>query len=148
MTKSIPVYKHGQVIARTVVDADDYETLASHRWHLNRGYVIRWESDRGKTVNIMMHREILSCPSGSQVDHLNHDRLDNRRSNLRIVNNAQNHQNRRHSPLRGVARDGRRWVAQCKVNGVRHIAGRFDTPEQAAAAAAALRQELMPYATN
>jgi len=148
MSKRIPLHKFGQICGYTTVDDSDYEALSRHIWRENRGYVVRWESDKGKTVSIFMHREIMSCPKGLQVDHINHDRLDNRRENLRIVTNAQNHQNRKYSPFRGTTRDGNGWVGQCKVNGKYYRAGWFKTREEAAAAAAALRAELMPYATN
>jgi len=153
MTKTIPVYKHGRIVANTLVDEADYASLSRYRWHLNRGYVTRWESiatetGRSRTVNVIMHREVMSCPDGMQVDHLNHDRLDNRRQNLRIVTNAQNHQNRRANPYRGAMRQKNRWVAVCKVNGIRHRGGTFETREEAARAAADLRAKLMPYATS
>jgi len=148
MGKTIPIYKHGQVIAHTQVDDEDYPALSRYRWHSNRGYVTRWISRQGKTISVIMHRQIMSCPDGLQVDHINHDRLDNRKANLRIVTNAENHQNRQRSAYRGTVKDGNQWVAQCKLNGKHYRAGRFATREEAAIAAAALRAELMPYATD
>ena len=153
MTKTIDIYHRGEIVAATLVDDADYERLSGYRWYLNRGYVVRWESERRddgsyKTINVLMHRDLTGCPDGMQVDHINHDRLDNRRSNLRIVTNAQNHQNRRRNPSRGAVHDKGKWAAVCKINGVRHRAGRYETREEAAAAAAVLRSQLMPFATD
>lgn len=49
------------------------------------------------------HRLVLGAPPGFEIDHINGDRLDNRRSNLRVVTRSQNHQNRR-GPRRGSSR--------------------------------------------
>lgn len=81
-------------------------------------------------------------PNG-QMDHINHDRKDNRITNLRIVDNAENHRNR---PLQASNKTGFHGVSFCKqtgryrakinVDGKQIHLGRFDTIEQAAAARA------------
>ena len=47
----------------------------------------------GKRRLVQMHRFILDAPTGMQVDHINHNRLDNRRENLRICTGSQNKMN-------------------------------------------------------
>jgi len=64
---------------------------------------------------IQMHREILGLTDPKQkVDHINGNRLDNRRENLRVVTDSQNHMNRVKGPgtskYKGVSRCGKnRW---------------------------------------
>lgn len=101
----------------------------------------------GKKVYV--HRVILGAMAGEEVDHINGDKRDNRRSNLRIVTHAQNHQNRDRHPDRGVCYDKARgrWKARVTVNGREHMT-RHATKEEAIAAAVARRALLMPFAQN
>lgn len=86
-----------------------------------------------------MHRIIAGAPVGLQVDHINRNRLDNRRCNLRLtdqVGNARNcGPNRRSAqPYKGIRRVGRRWGATLKCEGVPCCISPFDTAEEAAVA--------------
>jgi hypothetical protein len=74
----------------TLVDDADYEWLSMWRWEYQSGYAVRKEDGR----TIRMHREITDCPPGFDVDHINRNRLDNRRSNLRVVTRWGNNLNR------------------------------------------------------
>lgn len=72
-----------------------------------------------------------------QTDHINHDRADNRISNLRSVTNQENQMNRRFtgnsSGFRGVYWDKPRekWASKIKVNQKMINIGRFDSIEEA-----------------
>src|ERR1700729_2243465 len=87
-----------------------------------------------------MHRQIrgLRKGDGIKVDHRSHDTLDNRRSNLRVSSNVQNHHNMRPKrgkavPFKGVylfKRTGK-FHAQIKTDKVRHL-GSFKKARQAA----------------
>jgi len=77
----------------TIVDDCDYEELAKHKWYNCVGYASRRQGTRKAHTDYFMHREIMNPPIGMIVDHINGDRLDNRRENLRVCTHQQNHQN-------------------------------------------------------
>ena len=155
MSKSIPIRRRdGSVRAVARVDDGDYERLSFLRWHLHsQGYA----ASGGGNTKRFMHRMILDLPtvndgSGSgarrlMVDHINGDKLDNRRVNLRTVTMQQNQQNAQRrwgvSQYRGVFLDRKsgRWYAQvAKQHG-----GIFETEIEAAVAAYEMRRRMYPY---
>lgn len=86
--KEIILYR-GEV---ALVDDEDYEYLSKMKWHSSKGYAISTQRDMtsGKQIKIKMHRLIMNPSKGLLVDHINGNRLDNRRENLRIVTSHQN----------------------------------------------------------
>ena len=120
------------------VDQADYEMLRHWSWHFNTGYAIAGCGSRkwyGK-----MHRLIMLPNPGQDVDHINGDKLDNRRRNLRYCTRAQNVQNQpaRRSNTSGLVgvdwhAASRKWRARCGASGIVHV-GYFDSPEEAARA--------------
>jgi hypothetical protein len=85
-----------------------------------------------------MHRLILDTPKGFDTDHLNGDKLDNRRSNLRVATRQQNQANQKAhggaSIFKGVDFRHGLWQAQIGVNYNRRFLGFFDTQRAAAQA--------------
>lgn len=83
---------------KTKVDDDDFEWLSLYKWcaqERKRGaYALRSvRISRKKVHHYYMAREIMKCPEGLEVDHINHDTLDNRKENLRICTVAENQHN-------------------------------------------------------
>lgn len=125
-----------------LVDESDHARLASANWHLSRsGYAQRWRAFRddagvARRIEVWMHREVVGdVPVGYVVDHINGDRLDNRRGNLRIVRSAANASNAaRRGFFVGVRRTRTPWEAVVIVDGHERVIGRFATPEEAARA--------------
>lgn len=123
-----------------IIDNDDYETLALLNWNKHKlGYAYRLIWKNGKCVGSMyMHRIILHEPVGI-IDHINRNRLDNRKCNLRITNKSMNAlnappQNNNTSGHRGIDCNKRgKWIARIKVNKKQHYLGCFATKEQAIA---------------
>ena len=108
LARTIPLTREKMAL----VDADDYEMLATHRWHCSKfGYAIRFAKKGERGVNekrvIWMHRVIAKPPTDMYVDHVNGNRLDNRKSNLRICTHAENCRN--HS-AKSKTPSGRRGV--------------------------------------
>jgi hypothetical protein len=131
-----------------LLDTEDIQALGRRKLSIgSHGYAQMWEQ---KTV-IVVHRWVLGLCKGDRRigDHINGNRLDNRRSNLRIVDasgSSQNVSGRGRSGFRGVypTRQGR-WQAKVKFKGKYYCLGSFDTEEEAAAVADAKRRELMPF---
>lgn len=95
---------------QTIVEQRDYKRVAKERWfQSSNGYAIRQGWEGGKHWQIFLHRVINKTPPGKFTDHINGNKLDNRRSNLRTVNKAQNSTNRPKIDRR---------VLTCKFKGV------------------------------
>lgn len=111
-----------------IVDANDYDWLMKYNWAVNNnGYAYRPSliADNKKGAAILMHRQIMNTPQGMDTDHINGNKLDNRRANLRICTNAQNMRNaKKHygdkatSKYKGVSWKKRqqRWQAAIAVD--------------------------------
>ena len=69
-----------------IVDIDDLPYLNQWKWGFDGKYARRRENGK----KIYMHRLINNTPLGLQTDHINRDKLDNRRSNLRTVSSKEN----------------------------------------------------------
>lgn len=148
----------GEVVAHALVDNADEVAITRHRWHLGHGYAKRSVYRADGTIGTQsMHRAVLGLGvgDGGEVDHINGDRLDNRRANLRITDRAGNQANRhgadqtvgRTSSYRGVCRVNGRWLAQAQVGGRHYNLGSFDDELEAARVASAFRREHMPTST-
>jgi hypothetical protein len=145
---SIPLKnRHGEVIGKAMVDPEDLEYLSQWTWRLSsEGYAVRGYVDRGRRRTEYMHRLLCDPPPGFVVDHINRDRLDNRRGNLRAVTASENNLNakdrQRRSRSRGVYwhNKARKWYAQGSWAGVRKHLGLFETEEEAAQAYHRFRQ--------
>jgi len=116
-----------------LVDDEDREKLeAMGKWYIgNHGYCIRDKKNKNIRNLYLMHRIIINCPDGMDVDHINHNRLDNRKSNLRIVTRQQNHFNR--SKVKGYIwnKSSKKWQAYIVINRKKIHLGYFDTEEEA-----------------
>lgn len=127
-----------------LVDDKDFKELSRYKWcaaktRYNTFRVIRTE--KGTTKTIYMHRQIMGFPKKMHVDHKNHNTLDNRRDNLRVCTNSQNHQNRLShknsiSKYKGVCwlKTQKKWVAGIELNGRKTHLGCFTDETEAAKA--------------
>ena len=125
-----------------IVDAANFSRLNKHLWAEVDGYAIRWEKlPSGRYVKIYMHRDVMNFPRGLDVDHINGNKLDNRKNNLRAVTKQQNQFNRgaikgsfsRYKGVSWFAKD-QLWRASIRIGKkFRHI-GLFHTEVEAAGA--------------
>lgn len=69
-----------------LIDKEDLEIFNKYKWHISdSGYVVWRGTKDGKKQTIRLHRLIMNPPKELVVDHINRNRLDNRKSNLRCV---------------------------------------------------------------
>ena len=140
-----------------VVDPEDYEELSKYKWYAVRSprgfYAVRSakaKNGRSGQKNVRMHRVILKAPEDKFIDHINHNGLDNRKSNLRICTMQQNTWNMRKqkgnctSQYKGVTwrKDIGKWQARIICDGKRISIGFFDDEKAAAMAYDAKAKEL------
>lgn len=118
----------------TFVDDGDYNQLSHHRWRVvtSHSTSIKYVTRSVGKREVLMHREIMGTPPpGMTIDHINHNGLDNRRSNLRIVTLAQNQWNRKSGFGAYYNKKSRRWMAQITVNKKRTFLGLHLNREEA-----------------
>ena len=124
-TKEIPLTR-GKV---ALVDIDDYEWLIRWKWNAHKSKCGLWTAQRRSDQNkiVYMHRQIMGLCHGDkrEVDHANHNSLDNRRCNLRVCSRNQNGRNTRKqrrttsSQYKGVGwyKPRKKWRSRISVNG-------------------------------
>lgn len=134
-----------------LVDTEDLPVLIPYNWVVfNTGYAMA----KGKQTNyerdtIAMHRLLMSPPKPMVVDHINQQRSDNRKNNLRVVTRSENHLNcglykSNTSGFRGVSWLKKRncWRATIKKEGKQHCVGYFQKASDAAIAWNKVAKEL------
>lgn len=139
--KAIELTK-GQV---ALVDDDDFILLSQYNWYASKNkYTFYAKSDVRRSHprrKIYMHRLILNCPPGVEVDHVDGNGLNNQKSNLRMATRSQNLSNRglvtnNTSGYKGVVwrKDTNKWTAQLATKGRNRSLGCFPTAIDAARA--------------
>ena len=111
-------------------DLEDYDLIKEHRWNIVRGYIT---TDIGDN-KVRLHRLVMRVTDPHiYVDHIKHNKKDNRKSQLRIVNHSQSSMNRglasnNTSGITGVRfnTQNNKWQAYIGVNGELIHLGYFD----------------------
>ena len=118
--------KNGKLVV--LLDDKDYNYLIQNNIKLYAKYHPKIKGcyayiSSGKHKGQCLHRLLMGFPKGLVVDHINHNPLDNRRINLRIVTDTQNKQNRKDntSGILGVDIYKDKWRAQLQVKGKKYI---------------------------
>ena len=109
-----------------IIDTEDLGKIEPYYFRIDKyGY-----ARTCNTPQIGVHNIITPAPEGFVVDHINRNKADNRKSNLRICTYMQNSWNRSRSVGATKVRSGK-WVATIRVNGNRLHLGTFDTENEA-----------------
>lgn len=125
-------------------DKNDYEKIKDYCWNINKsGYLTSHDpAKQGKRKTIYFHRLIMDVVDKDwkiyQVDHINHNPLDNRKQNLRIGCNADNSKNKRIGSINSSGYPGvsyhkltNKWQARVGLNVERIYLGLFDNVDDA-----------------
>ncbi len=122
-----------------LIDEDDFNLVSRFKWFADRHGSITYAKTISNGISTRMHRLVMKARKGKQVDHINGDGLDNRKSNLKISNQRANAQNSARSTgisgYRGVFIAGEKmWRARISNKKKMHHLGYFVTPLEAALA--------------
>ena len=149
MTKiyTIDSKKYGRI--EVLLDDEDYDRIIKENIILHpkydvtiNGFYIQFHikdlTKKDGRTTIGLHRWILNCEKGLQVDHINHNTLDNRRCNLKICTQLENANNKgfyknNKSGIKGVyfLKDYGYWIAELKYNKVCYRSRQCKTKEEA-----------------
>ena len=148
--------RDGTVI-KTIFDAEDVPKVRAfkNRWiawyekRMDKYYVLSVDTSNRGRKQMRLHRFLTDCPEGYVPDHINHNTLDNRKSNLRIVPQAVNLQNKSgayrssKTGIRGVYyhKASGKWYGTVQLDRKPH-SKLFDTIEEAAQYAESTRKKL------
>lgn len=110
--------KHGKGL-KVILDDDDYEKFKHKKWHL-------LASRYAANGHHYLHRLIMNAPKGMVVDHCNHNTLDCRKANLRIVSQAENCRN-----VKGLGYYFEKWSNKWHVEHKGVNFGRYKTEDEA-----------------
>lgn len=129
------IYNTPKIPSDVLIDEEDREVLEKQgRWNVCKksGYARMTRNNK----SISMHRHIWqnkfgTIPDGMQIDHINGNRLDNRKDNLRLVTNQENQWNQRKAKGCHWNNNLKKWIATIGVNGKLKHLGCFDSEEEA-----------------
>jgi len=106
-----------------VVDNEEFNFLNQWKWYISNGYASRDIFIKGNRKCIYMHRLINNTKENFVTDHINRNKLDNRKSNLRNATGSQNGINRglnknNTSGYKGIIwrKDTKKWQVRIRVN--------------------------------
>lgn len=128
---------------QAIVSDEDFENVSQFKWYYDKttGYAKRDTRIDGKRVCVYMHRFINNTDDGKLTDHINGNRIDNRRENLRSCNFTQNHANKKieskfTSKYKGVYwhKNRDKWVSMIRIDRKGHYLGVFTDEKEAAKA--------------
>lgn len=133
-----------------VFDIDNLSLVEGRDWYKDKdGYLVSSYFYNGERKFVRFHRIVMDARPGECVDHINRNKADNRKQNLRRCKRSENDRNRKlyrnnTSGVTGVFFDKQRkkWVASITLNGKRMTIGRYDIKEDAIQARIAKELEL------
>lgn len=135
-----------------LVDDEDFEKINQYKWHYDNnrrrdGYAVAQTGYKGK--KIYMHRFIVNAQKEQEIDHIDGNKLNNQKSNLRVVTRSQNNYNQRpqinaSSKFKGVTwhKKAQKWMATIHTKDNKIYLGVFTEEAEAAKAYNKIAKEL------
>ena len=109
---------------RVKIDLEDINIIKDKKWRLSGNYISSGAN------SVYLHRIILKTKDGEEIDHINHDTLDNRKQNLRKVTKSQNLMNKKIKGYYFHKKYGK-WISKIIKNGVCYYLGTFNNENDA-----------------
>jgi hypothetical protein len=140
VTYRVPLHnRYSDTPTHALVDGVDFVRVALRSWYVNaQGYPTCGVRNGRGSKTLSLQRFIMNPPEGMVVDHINRNKLDNRRENLRVVTYQESafnrgvKKNKVDSPLKGIRAARNQWEARITVGGVLLSVGFFATATEAA----------------
>lgn len=134
-----------------ILDNDIYNSIKKTGWYIDSyGYVYTQTTNNGVRKNIKLHHIVTPVKRGFDIDHINRNKLDNRKSNLRYVTRSENIYNMNEkinnkSGQKGVCFDSRRnrWRSYIGGTKSRIELGSFDDKETAISIRLSAEEQLL-----
>ena len=128
-----------QPIAKAIIDAEDKHKVDRFKWHITRGKTSFYVGRSTKCNPRLLHNLLIGNFDGTDIDHIDGNPLNNRKSNLRPATRSQNNVNsginkNNTSGFKGVAKSRDRWLAQTSKKGQHIYIGVFQSKIEAAKA--------------
>ncbi len=147
---------HKRGIVEALFDLEDLSILQKIKSSiiLSKGYVAYVYTPKPEIGQrtIRIHRLVMNAPDNLQVDHINGNKLDNRKSNLRLCTNAENSQNQKlaknnKTGVRGVSyhKRNKTYDANIRINDKLIFLGSRKTLEEAKQLAIEARKKHFPF---
>jgi hypothetical protein len=125
------------IIAKIIADKEDFELLSKYKWTFckSNGYATTYiySQEKDRKIQILMHRLIMNPIPKEQIDHIDGNKLNNQKSNLRLCSNQQNTMNQHKNTIIGVCwhKNSNKWRGRIMINGKDTCVGYFDNYEDA-----------------
>lgn len=123
--------KYGKEVGIAIIDIDDFDKVKDYKWHIKKSNNTSYCMSHINNEKVFLHRFLLDYSGELDVDHIDHNGLNNRRDNLRIISHAKNITNQ-HNTDNGIykVKSGRFRATITKDNKSIYI-GTYDTFEEA-----------------
>ena len=124
--------RQNNVVAYTMIDLDDVEKCKKYKWSVSKSNPLdSYVRCKNTKVNMSLQRYLLDYNGPLVVDHINRNKLDNRKSNLRVVTVAENTANNKFSGIYRIYNG--KWKVKLRRYGKQYYSGGsgFDTYEEA-----------------
>jgi hypothetical protein len=132
------IYASGHEV---MIDDEDYENLIEFVWYFHKsdGYVYKNIEKKRASKRISMHKFLMNPAEGMDIDHVDRNKLNNQKSNLRIVEHKINARNRKipcnnKTGFMGVWKQDNKYVAEIRKDNIKYYLGIYCTALEAALA--------------
>ena len=124
--------KYQHIVGKAIIDIEDVKICSEYKWHIRRSgnnqYAVASLPNNRK---IHLHRLVLDYEGKDDVDHIDHNGLNNRKANLRIISHADNIRNQKIN-RKGIKRvSSGRYQVTITQNYITKYLGTYDTYEEA-----------------